>query len=677
MLTVLLVIAPTVNARLCSVLLLAISSIALSAGPVEPDESSVWLRHAVPLPREASITGKITLKPEELALENRLPTTPAADRAVQELRETLRLTNAPLPEKPKPRFTLTLQLGGPEAEPLRTPQNPDQAYRIFPERGNVGLRLVAVGPRGVYYAAKTLQQLARVQSTPNEIVLPLLTVRDWPEMEDRGLWGVDAFDNLEWLAKRKLNYVEQIAWISVDAQTKRGTAKVKPGHEPLLSLGPKLGIEFVPVVLHLEQLEAKGVFEAFPNLRPKGNPGKPGAICYSQPEFVGVLADWLADLARLPHVSEVDVWMAENLAGKGGCKCDACRQTDRSLLELRTILAAWRKTQERVGKFGLRVLTSEETYPSHRLLLAELPPDVKLWYYHSLLTYTAWEKPMITGDTAKLAASGHWVGVCPSLVAHVGFPEPFSNAQFVEYRLKEFSAKKLGGILGYPSPRVRYARLNVEAMAEWSWNPDGRSAAEFCKAWATREGIRDADKFAEWAALHGQVAWDVYGSDWPAGEQRKQPGPVAELLQNGKLPELGNVRWGLFPSPWGDIQSAAQLDADVEAQARAVALARELGVEEFLQESLVVQGYVNALRALWKLKQIVTAKGIPPDWRPLAEKQFEAYAAALTQAREALPAWERAVAGPSLPRGLVKKSEEQLDEMIGQMQQTARTILSN
>jgi hypothetical protein len=339
------------------------------------------------------------------------------------------------------------------------------------------------------------------------------------------------------------------------------------------------------------------------------------------------------------------------------------------------VLAAWREAQKRVRKFGLRVLTSEETYPSHKLLFPEIPGDVKLWYYHSLFTYTAMERAMITGETAKFAASGHWVGVCPSLVAHVGFTEPFTSGQFVQARVREFTDKKLRGIIGYPSPRVRYARYNVEAMAEWTWNPQGRTPRDFAIAWATREHIRAPEKFAEWAELHGAVAWDVYGSDWPAGEQRHVPGPVAELLCKGELPPLGEVKWGVYPAPWGDIQSAAQLDADVQAAARAVALAREIGVEEFLQESLVVQGYINALKALWELKQIVTPQGVASENRGAAAAKFEAYHAAVRQSLKALPAWESTVAAPNSREGYVRKPGEKLREMLTQMQTTASQVL--
>ena len=634
--------------------------------PMASEEQTAFLRRVIPLPREITFTNKVRVKRPEVVVRAELPDSPVAAQARLELVERLGLTQAADADGG---FEIRLQVGGEASVPLRGLKNANQACRIVPRGAGRGLDLVALEPVGLLYGVRTLGQLVRTQGDALEI--PLVTMTDWPELADRGLWGVDAFNCLPWLAERKINYVEQIAAVQVDPATRRATARPKPGHEPLLELGPKLGIQFVPVVLHLEQLENKGVFEAYPNLRGKGV-GRPGVVCYSQPQFAEVLADWLVELSRLPHVREVDVWLAENLGGQGGCRCDDCRKVDRSVLELRTVLRAWKLAQGRAGALGLRVLTSEETYRSHPLLLPEIPPEVKLWYYHSLLTYTARKEPMIRGEIARLA-QGQWVGVCPSVVAYVGFPQPFSSAPFMHYRMREFADKKLQGILGYPSPRVALARFNLEAMAEWAWNPNGRSPREFALSFAARNGL-PPETFADWAERHGAVSWDVYGSDWPGGEQRRQPGPVAELLLAGKLPPFGEVKWGLYGCPWGQIKSAEQLEQDVQASAQALPLARQLGSEEFLQETLVVDGYIQSLHALSNLRKLVKSGTVAAAQKEAARNEFARYTAALQQAGAALVAWERAVTGAEAP-SLVRKPVEKLEEMIREMDKTAAAAL--
>lgn len=634
---------------------------------VSKDEAMTWIQYVVPLPKQIEILGKITLMPKEIAIAPPRKSTPIIEQTLQELRATVGSTKAE-ETAVKPTFVLTLQLGSTEAQKLQTLDNSNQAYRIFPETDYQGLRLVALSPRGLYYAGKTLQKLIQAHTTEDQVKIPIIRVIDWPDMEDRGLWGSDSYLWLKWMGERKMNIEEQISFLSVDNQGE-GHARLKTGREPMVEEGPLYGVKPVPVVLHLEQLSGKGIFEAYPELRAQG--GEEGAICYSQPAIVDVLADWIVELGNLHGVESVDVWLTENLHGKGGCQCPQCRKHNRDLLETRAVLAGWKQAKKRIGNIGLRILSSEETDDSNALILREIPPEVKFWYYHSLFTYTSRETPMIKSEIANAARAGHWVGVCPSLVSKIGFTQPFTGAQFIHYRMNEFVDKNISGFIGYATPRIRYARFNVEAAAEWSWNAKGRSPHEFALSWAVRKGIDNPEKFAEWSDTIGPVAWDVYGSEWPGGETRHATKPVARKLRNGTLPELGFVKWGVFPSPWGDIKSPEQLDSDVDAARRAVKLARELGVPQIVQESLIIQGYINSLKALWNLKSLVSPEGVAPENRKVARNYFEMYLDALEQAAEALPKWAAVTADSER---FVEEPIKVIERMGEQMKKTAAVL---
>jgi hypothetical protein len=146
---------------------------------------------------------------------------------------------------------------------------------------------------------------------------------------------------------------------------------------------------------------------------------------------------------------------------------------------------------------------------------------------------------------------------------------------------------------------------------------------------------------------------------------------VAENLRKGKLPALGTVPHGVFRAPWGDIKSVEQLNNDGAAAARAVALAREMGEPEFMQESLVVQGYVNALRSLYELKQLVTPQGIAPQNREATKRYFQTYLDALKQSAAALPEWEATIAPKSSNERFTGRTIKVLTNMIRQMKETA------
>jgi len=603
--------------------------------PVSSTEARTWAMYTVPLPKEMKITGKVRVSPSQVEVFAPLDADVTLRQAVKELLEIGFSQGNKTSARDK--FAITFVLNGPEAQALKSLKNSDQSYEIRSEEA--GLKLIGLTSRGLYYASKTLQQLIKARSTASTAEIPLLNVIDWPDMEDRGLWGTDAFIVYPWLADRKMNYIEQISSVGLDKAGKP-LAQIKPSHMPLLMNACRYGINFVPVVLHLEQVGPR-IFPSYPMLKAQG--GAEGAICYSRPEIVDVLADWLVQFGSYPGVSEVDVWMSENLHQKGGCTCPECSKTDRDVLEARAILAGWRKARKTLPNLGLRILTSEETEDGNELVFKELPREVKVWYYHSLLTYDASERPILRQYLADFAKNDGWLGVCPSICATVHWASPFTCADFVYYRLQEFHKKGVRGLLGYTTPRVLYYRYLVEAAAEWSWNMQGRTPEEFALSWAVRNRLPDPPKFAKWSSTLGKVAWDVYGSHWPSGEQRGTPGPSAKRLKEGTLPELGFVLWDAYNLPWGDIKSEKQLDDDVAAADEALKLAEEMGIPEFYYESQIVRGYIRSLKALWELRKIVHPNGIAPENKKKAAEYFGVYEESLQQVIDTLPKWEALV----------------------------------
>ena len=601
---------------------------------VPQDEAQRWACYLTPLPKSLNIDGKRDVNPADVLIEPPTISDYLTNQACQELRECMSIPAGSSPKNPS--FVITLQLGGPEAQALTKLKNSDQAYTILPNADRKGLRLVALTSRGLYYACKTLQQLIKAKATPIKLSIPILAVTDWPDLEDRGLWGSDSHLHLRWLGDRKINTVSQIADIRVDLNG-QCHGDVKAGREMLKTEAYLYAIKHVPTILHMEQISSKGIFAAYPQLKAQG--GAEGVICYSRPEIVDILACWIVALGKLPHVETVDLWLTENLTGKGGCRCPECSKQNRDVLEARVVVAAFNKARQTLPKLTLRVLTSEETYKSNKLIFQALPPDIKVWYYHSLLTYNTGETPIINQEVEAFARSGHWIGVCPSLGSSVRFGHPFTCAPFIRYRMNEFVDKGLLGLIGYATPGVRQLSYNVEAMAEWSWNAKGRTPREFALSYAVRSGMQNPEKFVEWAEAYAPLAWDVYGSEWPTCEKRKTPGPAAEILRKGTLPELGSVTGGVYRGPWADIKSPQQLDGDVAAINTAVILAKALDKPEYLQESLIVQGYMHTLKALYELKQLVENGQVTPQDQEAARRYFRMYDDGFNQAKASLVNW--------------------------------------
>jgi hypothetical protein len=637
--------------------------------PVGSDEALWWSRYLVPLPRTLSFSGKIKINATCVAIFAPGQSDIVIDQAVRELREAMGVP-ADAPNPAYPAFAVTLQIGGPESAPLATLKNSDQSYRILPEPGNSGVRVVALSARGLYYGAKTLQQLIKPRVVGDTIEIPLITVTDWPEFRDRGVWGNDSFARTRWMADRKMNYIEQIAARWFDSNCV-GHASAKSGYERMYTEGPYYGVEPCHAILHMDQHAGTGVFSCYPNLI--GVNATYGAWCYSQPDAVNVLAWWISDLKNLPYSQDVDVWMTESIPASEGCKCAQCKLVNRNVLEARTIVAAWKKAMQSAGPMGLRILTSEKTRADNAKIVQELQsePTVKIWHYDSLLTYMVSEKEIVDSALAQWAASGRYLGEVPLLSAFSTCFQPWTCPQYVHYRMQEFKSKGVSGLLGYPTPGIAYNRFNTEAAAEWSWNPDGRTPREFALSWAVREGLPNPELFADWCEVMGPVSWDVYGSEYPRGILRNgKCGPIATALKNGTLPALG-VSVGYFPAPWGDIKTVTQFNDDVAAATKGLEIARRMGIPEFYYESLVVHGYITALRALYELKSLVVNGQVAPANRAAAANYFYIYVSGLRQARDAIQKWVDAIGGS---QSLFATSVSVLNDEISQMTQLASEL---
>lgn len=663
--------------RIVSVLVAIILPALVSSALCEVDrvsraERTDWVRHTIPLPKSVRIDRKA-----RVAIGSVEIIAPAGEELV--LRQAvIELTELLGPRTGPTQFTIEMTLGGPDSRSLAKLPNSGQAYRVFPV-GEDRLKLVALTPRGLYYAAKTVQQLLKPRIEGRTACIPLVTITDWPDMEDRGVWGADCFAHLRWMGDRKLNLAEQITDHGVDSNG-APFASLRPAQRPLVEEGPLYGIEPIPVVLHLEQSSKNGAIQAYPYI--KGRSEVEGAMCYSQPKTVRIIAEWIEQLAGLPNVDEVDVWMSENLHGKTGCQCDLCVRTgvDPMVLEARAVVKAWRMVQKRTGRdIGIRLLTSEATEEFNGQIIAELPREVKLVYYHSLLTYTCWHAPQLRPYLADFAAGGGWLSVCPNLGSLPGFWMPFNSVGFIRYRMEEYLSKGVRGLLGYPVPRMHYTYFNTEAAAEYTWNLRGRSEREFAVSHAVREGIRDPEKFADYVLAVGRVEWDCYGSDWPSRAQNWIEDPIDVRLVKGTVPDIGYVKWDFITVPFGSIRTLRQLNEDVELAARAVRLADELGIETYRHEARVARGLIGSLKALYELKQLVRDGRIEARDKARAQEQFQAYVDSLRQVVESLPEWEDPLRRASEPFFFTDKTckvinQELIDRMVATAAEMGVTV---
>ncbi len=603
--------------------------------PVPAPEAARWLDHLIPLPKEISVQRAVRLPAGEVVVSVPEAAGPAAQRGAELLRAALAGPEGAPAATGSFQIRLALaDAGSATARRLSELRNSDQAYTIAPE-GDQALVLTALADQGLYYAALTVRDLIAARAEGGVVTIPLLTVTDWPDLAERGLWGGNSANDIEWMAAHKMNLVETHVRLGVDEQG-RGTAAVSA---QMLELARSNALKLVPIVPHLEQIESTGIFERLPQTAGRGDPekwAKSGHVrpaCWSQPDTVRVLGDWMVALAGHEGVTDLCVWLSENAVK---CECEQCADKNQFALETAAILAGYERARQVKPDLGLRILLTQGSYESNELVLSMVPPGVGVTYYHGGKTYDSSRDPMIYPLLEQWAARGNWLGCYPQLTASWRIVCPWSGPQFIRYRMTEFVDKGLSCLCGYATPNNRLYEFNIAAAAEWSWNAHGRDETQFARAFFTRRGLADPEAAAEWAVTLGPVGWDIYGGRIP---YYWVYGSAAASLEARRAPTLGTGWYRYLETP-------ERFEEDLAAVARATEIAQRLDDPLLIVETKVIGGYLTMLKMFYDMSVIVASPQPPTEeQRQQLNEQMYAMAQAAADAADGLQAWESTCGG--------------------------------
>ena len=478
------------------------------------------------------------------------------------------------------------------------------------------------------------------QSSDGEsVTIPLATVTDWPDIAQRGQWGNSAKRDIEWLASMKMNLIEFHTYPQHHID-KSGTAIATIDHS-LVRRGKRNATHIVPVISHLHDLQSRGVFDAFPDLRGKGAKAKYKGVqgswapCASNPKLIDVLTGWIQQYAK-QGANDVSCWLSESTYT---CECDACVQDGGQWVhETRAYLEAWRRVKKDYPNLRIRILTTQGSYDTNKQILAELPPEVGVTHYDGHRTYDANREPMIYPLLEKYAASGGSLGVYPTLTPTWRPVLPWSSPQFIKYRMSEFADKKLSSVVGYVVPDNRLYEFNVTASAEWSWNSHGRSEHQFSLAWATRHGYppQQAETIADWAEMLGPVSWDIYAARL-VERYFLRPDYLERYVANRSKTEFGK-RFLLH------IPDREALESRLQICRRALRLAEQTGASAIESETRVIASYYEMIDAFCLICDFVSEHAEADSRQRLElQQQMNRMGLAGVQNVDALLDWERSV----------------------------------
>jgi len=568
--------------------------------PVSKDECAAWCDHLMPLPHEIAIPRKALVRPQEIALRLRPNAGEVEAQALSELTELFKNRAGLVPGGSDFEVLMGVldkrgQIAGvvvTGADRLRTLPHSDQAYLIQPS-GDSRLIIASLNERGVYHGAQTLIQLLEAKITKEQVAVPLATVVDWPDMDERGLWNFD-LDLIPWLVSLKLNFAKVPS--PPERIQRDRPVKAKPRSTKrfpnVLQAGRRRALKAVPNVAHLNYIGAKhGGYDTYPELAGKGAAAvpniwyKPRRIrvpCAACPVWTKIIGEYMADLAS-KGAQEISVWLSEH---RGQCQCEECLKAGQLRMETRAACKGWLEARKQYPDLVLRIFycmggeSLDDTYQC----LMELPSEVKIERCYGLYG-KAFD---------RAAAEGRWLASYsgPPLARGEFSGLRFYGAQRTRDYARQLLDRKWDAVysINYVYSNGTYQRglydFHVSALAEWTWNLDGRSVQDFAKAWATRAGHDRPEAAAEWVVLMDPIEralnYVLTTRTWSK---------LPDALKSREPLQLGRGILAGFPNA----KSLSEQMAECE---RARQLAETVGAHDIVLETQYVAAFLRSLTGL-------------------------------------------------------------------------------
>ena len=627
---------------------------------VSKDQERAWLNHLIPLPHEIAIPGKAVLPCSDIRITVRPGAGELENSAASELQNMFKSKTGSVPDGKVFEILVGIADGGGKLcgraidglDALKDKPNKDQAYVIKP-LGDNALALTGLGGRGVYYAAVTLRSLLEPVTSPGKTEIPMATATDWPDVEERGVWNSGAMV-IEMAPSNKLNFSRAYSKLQKIRRDAPNHAAIDTNE---IAQARLRAVHHMPDIVHLNFLHRLDLFEAYPELKGRGARADAGqyhahkggdnvehrAPCASNPALARILAEWMMDIAAA-GVPECGCWLTERPAQ---CECAPCMAAGQFVLEARAFEAAWKEVRKKYPDFVIRLFISTVTEEKYDQVIRELPDGVKIDRACALTRARRRHEPrdiFVNEVMDAFAAKGGWAATWDAPISSNGkveapeFKTPHCSAERIRDFVAQMAGRKYSGIYGMRgfSNAERINGFNINALAEWSWNLNGRSEREFAVAWATREGFEAPEKVGDWAALMGPVEWDVYDSGFP---ECYAWGEAADMVKTGAKPMPGQGMFRYYATP-------ESFDAKLAACDKALAMAASFKNQDLANETRVVRSYILLAKAVF---QVADAASAPDAAKPEGRKRLAAGVDALKQAGAgnvlALKAWRTAI-GP-------------------------------
>lgn len=595
---------------------------------VESIEEKQWLRHLLPLPHEISIKEKVNMNPKNVSIRLRKGAGDIERNAANELKKIFKEKTGT--DTIGGEFEIiigtfddngnldNIKISG--SDKLKDLPNNDQAYIIQPLEKNK-LLLTGFNEKGVWYATRTLFQLLEWKLIKDSVTIPLVSVLDWPDFAERGLWNMPV-EWLPWLASIKMNYWQTPAGAVVEIK-RDVPIEVMIQKRDLIPEAQLQGFRCLPYFYHLNFLNTHGllhVFKAYPELAGVGDGALAGRYfahkqgdqnrvpCASNPLLVKFIKDLMSGIAS-QGFNEMICWLSERPAQ---CECKNCTEIGQFVLEARACVEAWRQVRKTYPDFLIRLALSTTTTGRNYRILAETPPEIKIMRACatglervSNIPRDLFKNPLLD----NYASLGRWIGsfdVPITANGNVETPEfkvPESSAHRIKYYLGQLLSRNYKcatGMKAWHRMGKEICGFNINAHAEWSWNYNGRNEREFAIVWATRQGYENPEAVGDWSDLMGPLEFDVYDSDFPTCYSW---GISFSMVKERKRPYLGEGIFRYYRDP-------QDFDKKIIVCNKALQIADKFNDKYLASETKVVLSYIELAKNIYEIAELVATDDI-------------------------------------------------------------------
>jgi hypothetical protein len=214
---------------------------------------------------------------------------------------------------------------------------------------------------------------------------------------------------------------------------------------------------------------------------------------------------------------------------------------------------------------------------------------------------------------------------------------PFQTPLYARLLMSEIHDRGLDFAQVFFQPNLTVTRLNLEAVAEFAWNSDGRTPEEFAISWAVRHGVSDearaarAVRMLEYperalsASMRANRMWIVV--DQMVRNLRGEEEPSPDVVRDDPLRGFEFQTHSELKRTLGLCREAVQLSQSVEL--REVGLGAELvrrWIALFERYALLMEIEDKAARRERFGEMVRAAESLRPAWEAwMAELRLSPY----------------------------------------------------